>query len=121
MSEMFNHPRAHNRLRSQYDDCRGFLELSSKNWRLGAVAPCLSRRMKRSFEARNVEAVVRALEQAKGASAKAHFEVTRFVVGSESRRDGFLDCPRPATARARSLCHARRQHRRGAARQTRKN
>jgi transposase len=41
------------------------------------------------LEARNVEAVVRALEQAKGESAKARFEVARIVVGFESGRDGF--------------------------------
>ena len=56
---------------------------------MGAVAPGLSRRTKRSFAARNVEAVVWALEQAKGESAKARFDVARIVVGFESGRDGF--------------------------------
>ena len=80
MSEMFN-PHAPATAYDHNTTIVAVLELSGKNWLLGAVAPGLSRRMKRSFEARNVEAVVRALEQAKGASAKAHLEVTRIVVG----------------------------------------
>ena len=88
MSEMFN-PHAPATAYDHNTTIVAVLELSGKNWLLGAVAPGLSRRMKRSFEARNVEAVVRALEQAKGASAKAHLEVTRIVVGFESGRDGF--------------------------------
>jgi transposase len=88
MSEMFN-PHAPATAYDHNTTIVAVLELSGKNWLLGAVAPGLSRRMKRSLEARNVEAVVRALEQAKGASAKAHLEVTRIVVGFESGRDGF--------------------------------
>jgi hypothetical protein len=87
MSEMFNpHAPA-----TAYDHNRtivAVLELSGKNWLLGAVAPGLSRRTKRSFEARNVEAVLWAVEQAKEESAKARFEVARIVVGFESGRDG---------------------------------
>ena len=69
MSEMFN-PHAPATAYDHNTTIVAVLELSGKNWLLGAVAPGLSRRMKRSFEARNVEAVVRALEQAKGASAR---------------------------------------------------
>jgi hypothetical protein len=81
-------PTRRGRLRSQ-STIVAVLELSGKNWLLGAVAPGLSRRMKRSFKARNVEAVVRALEQAKGEAAKAGLEVARIVRGFESGRDGF--------------------------------
>jgi transposase len=88
MSEMFN-PRAPTTAYDHNTTIVAVLELSGKNWLLGAVAPGLSRRTKRSFEARNVEAVVWALEQAKGESAKAGFEVARIVVGFESGRDGF--------------------------------
>jgi hypothetical protein len=70
MSEMFNpHAPA-----TAYDHDRtivAVLELSGKNWLLGAVAPGLSRRTKRSFEARNVEAVLWAVEQAKEESANS--------------------------------------------------
>ena len=88
MSEMFN-PHAPATAYDHNTTIVAVLELSGKNWLFGAVAPGLSRRTRRSLEARNVEAVVRALEQAKGASAKAHLEVTRIVVGFESGRDGF--------------------------------
>jgi transposase len=88
MSEMFN-PHAPATAYDHNTTIVAVLELSGKNWLLGAVAPGLSRRTKRSFEARNVEAVVWALEQAKGQSAKAGFEVARIVVGFESGRDGF--------------------------------
>ena len=57
MSEMFN-PRAPATAYDHNTTIVAVLELSGKNWLLGAVAPGLSRRTKRSFEARNVEAVV---------------------------------------------------------------
>ena len=88
MSEMFN-PHAPATAYDHNTTIVAVLELSGKNWLLGAVAPGLSRRMKRSFEARNVEAVVGALERAKEESAKAGFRVARIVVGFESGRDGF--------------------------------
>ena len=88
MSEMFN-PHAPATTYDHNTTIVAVLELSGKNWLLGVVAPGLSVRMKRSFEARNVEAVVRALEQAKEKSAKAGFEVARIVVGFESGPDGF--------------------------------
>ena len=72
MSEMFN-PHAPATAYDHNTTIVAVLELSGKNWLLGAVAPGLSRRMKRSFEARNVEAVVRALEQAKGGSGKGAY------------------------------------------------
>jgi len=70
MSEMFN-PHAPATTYDHNTTIVAVLELSGKNWLLGAVAPGLSRRTKRSFEARNVEAVVWALEQAKGQSVVA--------------------------------------------------
>src|ERR1700757_2043223 len=88
MSEMFN-PHAPATAYDHNATIVAVLELRGKNWLFGAVAPGLSRRTRRSLEARNVEAVVRALEQAKGESAKALFEVARIVVGFESGRDGF--------------------------------
>src|SRR5262249_58237449 len=60
MSEMFN-PHASATAYDHNTTIVAVLELSGKNWLLGVVAPGLSVRMKRSFEARNVEAVVRAL------------------------------------------------------------
>ena len=88
MSEMFN-PHAPATAYDHSTTIVAVLELSGKNWLLGAVAPGLSRRTKRSFEARDVEAVVRAIEQVKAESAKAGFEIARIVVGFESGRDGF--------------------------------
>ena len=88
MSEMFN-PHAPATAYDHNTTIVAVLELSGKNWLLGVVAPGVSVRMKRSIEARNLEAVVRALEQAKEKSAKAGFEVARIVVGFESGRDGF--------------------------------
>ena len=88
MSEMFN-PHAPATAYDHNTTIVAVLELSGKNWLFGAVAPGLSRRTKRSFKARNVEAVVRALEQVKGESARASFAVARIVVGFESGRDGF--------------------------------
>lgn len=88
MSEMFN-PHAPATAYDHNTTIVAVLELSGKNWLLGVVAPGVSVRMKRSVEAGNVEAVVRALEQAKEKSAKAGFEVGRIVVGFESGRDGF--------------------------------
>jgi hypothetical protein len=73
MSEMFN-PQAPATAYDHNTTIVAVLELSGKNWLLGAVAPGLSRRTKRSLEARNVEAVVRVLEQAKRESAKAEPE-----------------------------------------------
>jgi hypothetical protein len=57
MSEMFN-PHAPATAFDHNTTIVAVLKLSSKNWLLGAVAPRLSRRTKRSFEARNVVAVV---------------------------------------------------------------
>jgi len=88
MSEMFN-PHAPATAYDHNTTIVVVLELSGKNWLFGAVAPGLSRRTKRSFEARDVEGVVRAIEQVKGESAKASLEITRIVVGFESGRDGF--------------------------------
>ena len=88
MSEMFN-PHAPATAYDHNTTIVAVLELSGKNWLFGAVAPGLSRRTKRSFEARDIEAVVRAIEQVKAESAKAGFEIGRIVVGFESGRDGF--------------------------------
>jgi transposase len=88
MSEMFN-PRAPATAYDHHTTIVAVLELSGKNWLFGAVAPGVARRTKRAFKARDVEAVVRALESVKTESARAGFDVTRMIVGFESGRDGF--------------------------------
>jgi transposase len=65
------------------------LELSGKSWLFGAVAPGVTRRSKRSIEARDVGGVVKVLEQLKVEAGKAGFPVTRVVLGFEAGRDGF--------------------------------
>ena len=62
MSEMFN-PHTPATAYDHNTTIVAVLELSGKNWLFGAVAPGLSRRTKRSFEAREIEAVFRALER----------------------------------------------------------
>ena len=88
MSEMFN-PRAPATAYDHHTTIVAVLELSGKSWLFGAVAPGVARRTKRSFEARDVDGVVRALEQLKAESAKAGFQAARLVVGYEAGRDGF--------------------------------
>ena len=65
------------------------LELSGKNWLFGAIAPGVKRRAKRSFAARDVVGVTKALEQTKAQAEKAGFAVTRTVLAYEAGRDGF--------------------------------
>jgi transposase len=65
------------------------LELSGKSWLFGAVAPGVDRRTKRSIDARDIEGVMKALEQLKIEARKAGFEVGRVVLGYEAGRDGF--------------------------------
>ena len=60
MSEMFN-PHAPATAYDRNTTIVAVLELSGKSWLFGAVAPGVSWRVKRSFAARDVEAVVRAL------------------------------------------------------------
>jgi transposase len=88
MSEMFN-PRAPTTAYDHHTTIVAVLELSGKSWLFGAVAPGVARRTKRSFEARDLDGVVRALEQLKAESAKAGFQAARFVLGYEAGRDGF--------------------------------
>jgi transposase len=88
MSEMFN-PRAPATAYDHHTTIVAVLELSGKSWLFGAVAPGVARRTKRSFEARDVDGVVRALEQLKAESAKAGFQAARLVLGYEAGRDGF--------------------------------
>jgi transposase len=65
------------------------LELSGKNWLFGAIAPGLKTRVKRSFAARDIAAVTKALEQVKAQARKAGFAVARIVLAYEAGRDGF--------------------------------
>ncbi len=88
MSEMFN-PRAPATAYDHHTTIVAVLELSGKNWLFGAVAPGVTRRTKRSFEARDIDAVARALEQLKAESAKAGFAAARIALGYEAGRDGF--------------------------------
>ena len=53
------------------------------------MAPGVARRTKRSFEARDVDGVVRALEQLKAESVKAGFQAVRLVLGYEAGLNGF--------------------------------
>ncbi len=88
MSEMFT-PRASATAYDHHTTIVAVLELGGKSWLFGAVAPGVTRRTKRSFEARNVDGVVRALEQLKMESAKAGLQAARLVLGYEAGRDGF--------------------------------
>jgi transposase len=65
------------------------LELSGKNWLFGAIGPGAKRRVKRSFSARDIAAVTKALEQLKAQAQKAGLTVTRTVLAYEAGRDGF--------------------------------
>jgi transposase len=88
MSEMFN-PRTPATAFDHATTIVAVLELSGKNWLFGAVAPGLERRAKRSFAARHLAGVTKALEQLKARSAEAGFAVTRIVLAYEAGRDGF--------------------------------
>ena len=65
------------------------LELSGKSWRAGAIAPGVSRRPSRQLEARDLDGVLKAIEQWKSEAMKAGHEVRRVVVGYEAGLDGF--------------------------------
>jgi transposase len=88
MSEMFNPSIA----ATAFDHTTtivAVLELSGKNWLLGACAPGVTRRVKQSLQARDIGAVVKALERLKAQSEKAGATVTRVVLAYEAGRDGF--------------------------------
>jgi len=88
MSEMFN-PRMPATAFDHVTTIVAVLELSGKSWLFGAVAPGLERRAKRSFAARDLAGVTKALEQLKARSAEAGAAVTRIVLAYEAGRDGF--------------------------------
>ncbi len=87
MSEMFNPSAA-----TAFDHnttITAVLELSGASWLFGAIAPGLKTRAKRSFAARDIEGVMKALEQVKAQAHKAGFAVARTVLAYEAGRDGF--------------------------------
>jgi transposase len=65
------------------------LELSGKTWLLGAVAPGVSRRPRKSIATRDLGAVAKAIEGWKGEASKAGRTVSRVVLSFEAGRDGF--------------------------------
>jgi transposase len=65
------------------------LETSGKAWDLGAVVPGVSRRPKRHFEARAVEAVLSAIASWKVEALRAGHVISRVVLTYEAGRDGF--------------------------------
>jgi transposase len=88
MSEMFN-PSASATAFDHNTTIVAVLELSGKNWLFGAVAPGVKTRAKRSFAARDIAAVTKALEQLKAQVQRAGLAVTRIVLAYEAGRDGF--------------------------------
>jgi transposase len=88
MSEMFNPSTAATAF-DHNTTITAVLELSGKNWLFGAVAPGLTTRAKRSFEARDIAGVTKALEQLKVQAQKAGLAVARTVLAYEAGRDGF--------------------------------
>ena len=87
-AEMFN-PRSPATAYDHRTTIVAVVELSGTSWLFDAVAPGVARRTKRSFEARDVDGVARALEQLKAELAKAGFPAARFGLGYEAGRDGF--------------------------------
>lgn len=65
------------------------LELSGKSWLMGAVVPGVSRRPRRSVDARDLISVAKAIEAWKVEASKVGKAVTRVVVSYEAGRDGF--------------------------------
>jgi transposase len=88
MSEMFN-PSIATTAFDHTTTIVAVLELSGKTWLFGACAPGIARRIKQSIEARDIAAVVKALERLKAQSEKAGCAVTRIVLAYEAGRDGF--------------------------------
>ena len=70
MSEMFN-PSIATTAFDHTTTIVAVLELSGKTWLFGACAPGIARRIKQSIEARDIAAVVKALERLKAQSEKA--------------------------------------------------
>lgn len=74
------------------------LELSGACWLLGAIVPGVSRRPRKAIEARDLGAVVKAIERWKIEADKAGRGISRVVLSFEAGRDGFWI--------ARALCEA---------------
>jgi transposase len=88
MSEIFN-PRSPATAFDHSTTIVAVLELSGKNWLFGAIAPGVKTRAKRSFPARDIAGVTKALEQWKAQAEKAGFAIARTVLAYEAGRDGF--------------------------------
>jgi transposase len=88
MSEMFN-PRSPATAFDHATTIVAVSELSGKSWLFGAIAPGVNKRVKRSFAARDIASVTKALEQLKAQAEKAGLAVTRTVLAYEAGRDGF--------------------------------
>ena len=88
VSEMFN-PSSTATAFDEHTTIVAVLELSGKNWLLGAIAPGVKVRSKRSLAARDIEGVATALEKLKAQSQQAGFAVQRIVAAYEAGRDGF--------------------------------
>ena len=65
------------------------LELSGKSWRAGASVPGVERRPLRQLKARDLDGVLKAIEQWKCEAMKAGHDVRRVTVGYEAGLDGF--------------------------------
>jgi transposase len=88
MSEAFD-PRKSTAAFDQASPLVLVLELSGKSWRLGASVPGVSRRPLRTLKARDIGAVLKAIERWKEEASKAGVEVRRVVAGYEAGLDGF--------------------------------
>lgn len=88
MSEMFN-PSIATTTFDHTTTIVAVLELSGKSWLFGACAPGVRRRIKKSFKARDIEAVVTAFERLKAQCEAAGLPVSRLVLAYEAGRDGF--------------------------------
>ena len=65
------------------------LELSEKSWQMGASVPGVCRRRLRKIDVRDIDAVLKAVQQWKSEASKAGHSVSRVVLGYEAGRDGF--------------------------------
>jgi transposase len=88
MSEAFD-PRKSATAFDQASTLVTVLELSGKTWLLGAVAPGVSRRPKKSVAARDLGAAAKAIEGWKAEASRAGRAVSRLVLAFEAGRDGF--------------------------------
>jgi transposase len=65
------------------------LELSGKAWELAAVVPGVTRRPRKRFDIRSVDAVLATIDRWRGEATAAGRPVTRVVLTYEAGRDGF--------------------------------